>query len=93
MKKLLKAASAMMLLSTVSVVSCASLYNYIVPSLKDRPLRIARQAAVTEFRYYKACGFLKMKRCEVIENNFDLTKQEDRDKFNDMGFECSVPKH
>ena len=46
---------------------------------------------MTEFRYYKSCGFLGMKKCEVIENDFDLSKQEDRDKFNDMGFECSVP--
>lgn len=91
--KWLRVAVATMLLSTPFVVNCSSIANYIVPSLKDRPLRISRQAAVTEFRYYRKCGFLNLKRCEVIENDFDLTKQIDRDKFNDMGFECSVPRH
>lgn len=27
---------------------------------------------------------------EKIEHDFDLTKIEDRKKFNDMGFDCSV---
>ncbi len=66
-----------------------------MPILKDRPLRVDIETPRTAFRYYKSvpCGFAKMFKCkkEVIEYDFDLTKKADRIKFNEMGFECSVP--
>lgn len=66
-----------------------------MPSLKDRPLRIDTETARTVFRYYrsKPCGIAKLFKCreEVLEYDFDLSSKDDRIKFNQMGFECSVP--
>ena len=43
----------------------------------------------------KPCGWGGFFRCkeEVLEYDFDLSKREDRVKFNQMGFECLVPKN
>lgn len=84
------------LLSTLSVSSCATFANYIVPTLKDRSLRVDIESARTVFRYYITvpCGVWNLFDCrkEVLEYDFDFNSIEDRKKFNDMGFECSVPK-
>jgi len=68
-----------------------------VPLLKDRPLRVDIETPRTVFRWYKVkpCGFLDLFRCkeEVLEYDFDLSKREDRVRFNEMGFECLVPEH
>lgn len=64
--------------------------------LKSRHLRIVRSPTgpKTEYRYYEKykCGIFKLSDCweERIMNDFDLTKDEDIRKLNDMGFELSV---
>ena len=85
----------MMLFFTLFGWSCATLGNYIVPPLHQRWLRISRKEPKTEFRWNdkRRCGLFNMSTCrdvEMIENDFDFTKQVDRDKFNDMGFICRV---
>ena len=49
---------------------------------------------VTEYRWKEPyrCGTLGLLTCyhEHIENDFDFRKVEDRVKFNQMGFDCSV---
>jgi hypothetical protein len=64
------------------------LANYFLPPLNQRHLRISLDGPYTEYRWYKKCGAFK--RCEVIEKDFDFTKAEDRKKFFEMGFNCSV---
>lgn len=52
------------------------------------------EGAKTEYREQRPfkCGFLKLKTCyeEIVHNDFDLTKKEDVQKLNDMGFELVV---
>lgn len=66
-----------------------------MPTLKERPLRIDVDTPKTVFRYYQQvpCGIGNLFRCkkEVIEYDFDLSLRSDRLKFNQIGFECSVP--
>lgn len=75
--------------------SCGTFANYIVPQLKDRPLRVDIETPRTVFRWYKSvpCGAFGVFRCreEVLEYDFDLSAREDRVRFNQLGFECSVP--
>lgn len=69
----------------------------MLPPLNQRHLRLSLDGAYTEYRYYKGrpCGLFNKFTCydqEVIIKDFDFNKQEDRQKFNDMGFDCSVRK-
>ena len=71
--------------------------SYFLPLLKDRHLRISNDGPYTEYRWSEtvcAKKFLglcvKHEDLEHIEHDFDLTKKEDRVKFNTMGFDCSV---
>ena len=96
MKKWPRAKIGMMLWCIASGLSCATSATYIVPLLKDRPLRIDIETPRTVFRYYRAkpCGIGGLFKCRegVLEYDFDLSKKEDRVKFNQMGFECQVPQ-
>lgn len=67
--------------------------------LNQRHLRISLDEPKTEYRWHESVCLHKVlglcvyyKRVEHIENDFDFTKPEDRIKFNDMGFDCSVRK-
>jgi len=75
-------------------LSCSTLAGHILTPLSQRHLRISEDGPFTEYRWFsdEPCGFLKMERCftEHVERDFDLSKPEDRKRFNDMGFDCSV---
>jgi len=71
------------------------LASYSLLPLNKRHLRISLEAPNTEYRWYSSrkCGAFKLFICwdvEHIEKDFDFTKKEDRIKFNQMGFDCSV---
>lgn len=76
------------------LLSCATLAISSPLHLSQRILRVSEDGAHTEYRWHRVykCGFLKLKTCkeEIIEKDFDFSKPEDRKKFNDMGFECSI---
>ena len=93
----LKGLCAMMLFSICMSVSCSTLAGYFLPALKERHLRVSKDGPFTEYRWFetvcrkKALGIcFKTDRVEHIERDFDFTKADDRAKFNDMGFDCSV---
>lgn len=96
MQKYLKAICATTIILTISLASCATLGSYSLTPLNQRHLRISKKGAYTEYRWSKPyrCGFAKLFTCyeEEVVVDFDFTKPEDRVKFNDMGFDCSVRK-
>ena len=87
-------ASVMMMSTLGLLLSCATLAISSPLHLTQRILRVSEDGAYTEYRWYREyrCGFLGLKKCqeEHIEKDFDFMKPEDRKKFNDMGFECSI---
>ena len=71
--------------------------GYSLTPLNRRHLRISKEGAFTEYRWYDhvclhrvlgLCVYYRM--VERLEKDFDFTKIEDRKRFNDMGFDCSV---
>jgi hypothetical protein len=80
-------------------LNCASqgLGAYSLLPVSQRTLRLSLDGPRTEYRWYPArpCSWFKMFRCydqEKIEIDFDFTKESDRKRFNELGFECSVRK-
>lgn len=82
------------LLLILTSANCSTLANYFLPPLNKRHLRVSKDGPFTEYRWFEkyGCGIMKLGTCyrEHIERDFDFTKAEDRARFNDMGFDCSV---
>jgi len=99
MQKWQKVLCATMLILIALTASCATLANYFLPPLNQRHLRVSLDGAFTEYRWYervcakKLLGIcVKHEDLEHLEKDFDFDKVDDRKKFNDMGFDCSVRK-
>jgi hypothetical protein len=73
--------------------------NYFLVPLNQRVLRLSRKGAHTEYNWTdKVCVKKVLGICIRhdypirTEIDFDFTKQVDRDRFNEMGFKCSIEK-
>lgn len=90
LKNFLKITTVLTMLA-YTLYGCASLasYNYIVPPLKDRTLRLAMDKPSFIYHYktpYK-CGAFKLFTCwEDKTDEYDLTKPEVRKSLIEIGF-------
>lgn len=97
MKNYQRALKGMMLFLICMSANCSTLANYFLPPLNKRHLRISKEGPFTEYRWHeeickkKLLGIcVKHETVDHLEVDFNFEKEDDRAKFNDMGFDCSV---
>lgn len=97
MSKSLKVRLGTTLFLICTLMNCSTLANYSRQPLNKRHLRISLDAPKTEYRWHEETCLKRVLGVCIqtgviyhVDEDFDFTKAEDRKKFLDMGFDCSV---